>query len=857
MFDYKSINWNAVGADNLPEESFGERIVDTKVSMLLWRLFLKRDFATLDKILARKPEDEQDEHINLTHIPNGQMNQVCDNLFSKYKCRKHSYNYSDSTFNIESFLYSDQFVFRIEQTTGEYNLIQPHTELYEYCRTKGIQNFLEFVENQNAEDGLFETLQMGRKKYSGYTINDSFESISLFYFKARRTVCTDNCSSIIEFQNKLLNIFLCGFPYTRSYLTNCYGNHYPLFTCPRLPLFNDSPSRNKMIYVLERENTNDFMLIVKLYINNGLEWRKAYLPVVFFNNFKSNLMFFAFTGLPKSPSDNNSSGGYLPLYKPDGISRIKRADTIVLCNTIEDADILQKENSNNHETAFVSFVCDEREYEQVDFSLLKGKTVIILISNHSFKRNEDIFEDAIGLYNYLKRNTAIGIKEFGFIKRYVNYTPFDIKNALDFNLLLDGISIEPFVDNMLTEFFTESQLNYMGPSPSFDTLSSLFVKPESLEQNKRRKGKRKIYNVAVKKMILRPFIRRGCTTVLLGDPEVGKSRFAMALAAQVAGSSNNFLKERFWTRCLPPKSNPPLTANKDNPILDSTLQDTNINETQNHIKPRNKREDPNYKVVYWVFDDVDREDLEEQKNQLMKSIKQSRRKNLFIEIARTIVPRDKETLKVHLRSYENKGVYGQPVDLLVIDTLHSFCKDAISISQAYDTFVQLKDDLPNLAILVLHHKNKEGTSFGGVPSTNKPRIIIEKNRLSSNSDNNQSQSIMDFKSIRFKKNNPTLIKVVKNSFERTQIDALPFIIELDEKGNYCVKEPDFTIDDMKKILICEYKNSMSKKYTNADIACVLGCSDRTIQNTKISEVEMRDLFEKIEAVKKKYPSQGQ
>ena len=205
------------------------------------------------------------------------------------------------------------------------------------------------------------------------------------------------------------------------------------------------------------------------------------------------------------------------------------------------------------------------------------------------------------------------------------------------------------------------------------------------------------------------------------------------MAAQVAGSKADFLKDRLWTLCKKPF-----------------------------------KSFPGYKVVYWVFDDVTEDDIRLQRNFFARGLTEKQDKNLFIVPARAMQKRDSENLKTELEKYTSRGTRGEPVSLLIIDTLLSFAKNPAKIFSAFEELVRLKDVKPDLAILLIHHKSKAGNSFGGVLSTNMPRVIIEMKR--------DSTSVLD------DLKTPITINVLKHSNEHYGIDVVPFDIQLDNNG---------------------------------------------------------------------------
>ena len=111
----------------------------------------------------------------------------------------------------------------------------------------------------------------------------------------------------------------------------------------------------------------------------------------------------------------------------------EKTDTVVICDCVEDADALQRVNEDCEQVAFTAFIPEH--LEQTNWSMIEGKNVVILISNHSGRTVEDVFERANTIYEYLQ-NSKLDITGFCFVCRQVKYpdsadiaTPADLASA--------------------------------------------------------------------------------------------------------------------------------------------------------------------------------------------------------------------------------------------------------------------------------------------------------------------------------------------------------------------------------------------------------------------------------------------
>ena len=72
---------------------------------------------------------------------------------------------------------------------------------------------------------------------------------------------------------------------------------------------------------------------------------------------------------------------------------------------------------------------------------------------------------------------------------------------------------------------------------------------------------------------------------------------------------------------------------------------------------------------------------------------------------------------------DNHGVKGQPIDVLVIDTLLAFTSSKSNTS--FNIFTKLNRDFPDMALIAIHLLNLNKKTYGGTLATMGPRAIIK------------------------------------------------------------------------------------------------------------------------------------
>ena len=714
-----------VGADNLPESHYSDVFsFEEKASIRIWGLFLRNNEKEIKKLFKTSL-------LGNFHDPAHKKRSLI-RLFLPL--------------NFDPYYYD------------------PKSQI----QNKNIYNQIVFNEFYHNPDDQCAALNIQGTLYSDYSFDNAYSTIPLPLSSINKTRFTEEYSDINAFNNHFYSFLNIGFPRILS-------------KDLRFPLFSSLSPSIKLFYVFRGEKPEDSMLLIKHFVCVNNCFVKIYIPAVFLRD-KHGDINIAFACLPKAKKHKLFSGEHLPLYNSFGIKRIEEADKVVICGSIEDADTLQRQNDKNRKYAFAAFVCDPGCFYQIDFSPLKNKSVEFLISNHSAQSLDKERSFFVDLYHFL-RDRKNRIKDFSFREREVIYPQRQLTFPSDYCNLYSKyrpriVSNKIYSEAEFEAKYEKGTIHAENIAPGKELTEKTNTRDGISERS--HTGRPKHLNLTAEKTILRPFIRRGCTTVLVGDPQIGKSRFAYALAAQVAGSKSEFLKDRLWTRCL-----------------------------------SSDGEKTRYKVVYWVFDDVDKDDIQLQRNFFARGLSCEQDRNLFIEPARSFRKRDCENLKAELKKYTSQGMRDHPVDFLVIDTLLSFARSPAKIFSAFEELVRLKDELPGLAILVLHHKSKEGNPYGGILATNMPRVIIEMKR--------DNSSVLDDLEV------PITINVIKHSNEHAGIDILPFEIKLDDDHFIVTNNSSLPLEKVRKLVIHEYKNNRLESFSNTDIGRLLGVGRKPIE----------------------------
>ena len=371
--------WDVVGTDNVPELPVGPVVMQDKMSMLLYGIFLRDDEDKASELLQKAM---------LNMPPSGTPYAISDLVAPQNPGKK-------SFAKLKSYICNPAFLF------------------FNFRRA------VCFYSDYSDQD-QFDALGIRPSTYSSYKLDKAYNIIPLPFTNSNRDTLVVECSSINQHEELFRPFISSGFPY---YCNNGAHACFPIYESNSL----------RMQFVLRGESPQKSMMVAKhvsLFVNkNGTSFLgKQYFPVIFLrDDFKD--VYSVFAGLPGKKEK------YLPLYNTYGVKKIEKAGRVVICGTLEDADAMQRyaEDNGDKKTAFVAFVCDPGEYAQVDVNPLKGKTVEFLISNHSGKTIDEERIRVRALYDYLKgMPQRPRIKEFCFRERFVQYPSDNLLNLNDY-----------------------------------------------------------------------------------------------------------------------------------------------------------------------------------------------------------------------------------------------------------------------------------------------------------------------------------------------------------------------------------------------------------------------------------------
>ena len=175
--------------------------------------------------------------------------------------------------------------------------------------------------------------------YSDYKLDIAYSTIPLPLSSLNKSYFTTEYSDISAYAKSFEGFFAMGFPRILS-----SEFHFPLF--------DSASSAIRLNYIFKGKTPEESMLVIKRLMYNNNIFYKAYTPAVFLRD-KHGDINVSFACLPKAKKHKLFSGGHLPLYNSFGIKRIEESEKIVVCGSLEDADILQRKNDNIKKYAFV------------------------------------------------------------------------------------------------------------------------------------------------------------------------------------------------------------------------------------------------------------------------------------------------------------------------------------------------------------------------------------------------------------------------------------------------------------------------------------------------------------------------
>ena len=426
------------------------------------------------------------------------------------------------------------------------------------------------------------------------------------------------------------------------------------------------------IFPFRNEYGEEIMKLIKVY--DPETQSKCLLPVTtWIRNNSSNSQLFC---VPY-PADKT------PLYNLDLLLN-PECQTVILCDSVELADANQRENGSE-EVVFTSFICSPGRFEQVDWTPLQEKDLLMLVSEHSgislesaalkakelrdYLCEEQEFEPALAVVpvDYSKRRHRDFNSVDDLLKRFQDAPP--TVNQEDLKILETASEIDEFFQK------AEAELNKLP--------DKWWLSPEVPPEEKRIVEKQKQKPKPID-FVLQPLLVRGEATMLYARKGVGKSAIAYSIAARVVAQGFSakpvpLMPGQWWT------------------------------------VPKGR-----YKVLYLDFENMG--EMESKKKAFQEGYfpagkEQECRANLLMKDLSQVgidfsAPENHQKLFDMLEAAKKEGIPDKPVDLLVIDTYTAFVHTETPATPANFKDLVNKIRKMGIAVLIVHHANAENEARG-------------------------------------------------------------------------------------------------------------------------------------------------
>ena len=473
-----------------------------------------------------------------------------------------------------------------------------------------------------------------------------------------------------------------------------------------------------------------------------------------------------------------------PLYHLDLLFK-PETETIILTDSVELADSNQRNAPDG--VVFTSFICSQERYEQVDWSPLEDKEIYYLISNHSKVSLEEAVIKAEQLNTFFaKQNLNIQLKFivlsvnypqscyrcFSNVDEFISYYNDNPPKAeTDLLMILDTNDFKELYDRANIKIASRSSKWWLP-----DTSIEQQVSTEK-ETDKRRRPP----------YLLRPFLLRGEVSMLYASKSTGKSALALSMAAAVV-SGETLFDEKWW---VVPKI-------KDDPFYKAPY--------------------PYRKVLYLDFENGEGE-IRERKIDFARCYwPHPKNGEEWQKCNGNLIVRDMTSAEVKdysarenwqdiiamLKEAEKEGIPGQPVDLLVIDTVSKFIHNAYTPRMDLSNLINKVRGM-NIAVLLIHHEGSNKEVRGWKSVTDDMYFLVRLFR-EQNEEKDEKTSEKDEKTSEKDAYDPKTLKeplTLAFAKARSGIEAEPqFVIYFDKK---------WQVHHENKIDLAEYKNTEFKR----------------------------------------------
>lgn len=579
--------------------------------------------------------------------------------------------------------------------------------------------------------------------------------------------CPKKTDSILECHDRILKKYSMYFnPEKREFLFD----EHPYYLCvPWGPYWHEYTGDFKTIplsFKFNDEYGNGDMFIFKCYGLVDNRFIKLYYPLSFVG-IKSEHYWAV---IPRADQQH--------LFNLD---MVKKASTVVICTTLEDAWAFQNSHKNTEGIAFTDYRSED--YEQVDFSPLKDKNIIFLASNSNSVSLAERCLEVADLSNYLVAKGIAKSDRIMFVLREIRYPA--VRQIADFKDFLERYKQQPpTIRKDSLKSYTESNFDAIKNKAEEEierkknatveaTEDKPFYQSEEPETNNQADppAVKSIYD----KMIIRPILYEGTVTVLSALAKTGKSRFALKLCRLFVAKNS---RGTAITGMAIKKCYREHESEKSAVYL---AYDGNISGTINSIK---KTE----------FNDSD----------------------LFIPIkADELSELPKRDADALIKKIKEKSLYKSngkpiPVGIIVIDTVRAFSGQDKNVDVLKTVSEKLTEAFPQAAILWLHHLNKEGKAAGGDEFVGVASVNINFKRYDDYSNSNKKFHY----------------DLTESNLQFSNEDA-EANIRLTEDGDFIVVDPERTENDMiEKVYNYYTKKVKGKKRMDSEKASnLLGFKD--------------------------------
>ena len=466
------------------------------------------------------------------------------------------------------------------------------------------------------------------------------------------------CTEVALFQLLLNDIVLNSS--SDCFILPAYGNRYENWL--------------KMVYTFKNEYGEPIMKVAKLYDKESQT--KSLIPMTMWmrNNSTTDQLFCV--PLPEEKQ---------PLYNLDQL-KADELSPVILADSIELADANEMEG-----VIFTSFICDPGQYDQVDWSPLLNRTVYYLVTNHSGSLLESAYLKAKEFAEYWEeKNKEEEENNLKFIQMEVDYPEKRRDYATLDDILTHYRDRKPTVTAESVEIFEDDQsfeIQYQKAVKVLDQKPSRWWDRESKNSEEQRVAENESNRRKPVNYVLRPFLIKGEVSMLYASKSTGKSALGISMAAAVV-SGNPLLREKWWV----------VPKNPDYPLNKVLYLDFENGKTEIEIRKTQ------FAYPYWPQNKEARSKCEE---------------NLIVE-DKTLDTVEKvdysdrgnwPKIIAIIEAAKEKGTPGQPVDLLVIDTLSKFARKSYTADLSLSDFINNMRQM-NIAILFLHHEGSNGQVRG-------------------------------------------------------------------------------------------------------------------------------------------------